>query len=186
MHYDASCWDTNPSPNICFMLAIVYLDYLDLKFHIEKIIHVSASQKRSDDSALLEASLSLLSAAISSSRHLSRNSGAYTDYVWNVRQSLDPSPPAGRLTFSAANSPTSWFSCIQLTRSISYYSTDFQVPRYSLSPLRGVLSWVKILCIPCRGQSCFGSSVRLPQISSLYLNPTMGITHTASREVNSY
>jgi hypothetical protein len=86
MHYDASCWDSNPSPNICFMLAVVNLEYLDLKFNVEKLLHIFASQENlnSDNSALLEAATSLLTAAMSSSRQLSRNSGAYTDYVWNV------------------------------------------------------------------------------------------------------
>ncbi|KAF7533809.1 hypothetical protein G7054_g6761 [Neopestalotiopsis clavispora] len=86
MRYDASCWDTNPSSNICFMLAVVNLEYLDLRFNVEKLLYIFASQENlnSDNSALLEAATSLLTTAMSSSRQLSRNSGAYTDYVWNL------------------------------------------------------------------------------------------------------
>ncbi|KAK3687886.1 hypothetical protein B0T22DRAFT_140580 [Podospora appendiculata] len=84
MRYDHGCWDSNPSPNICFMLLVVYLEYLDIVFLVERLLYirVHASNSQGDDSALLTAAALVLSTTVTSSRHLSRSSGAYIDYVW--------------------------------------------------------------------------------------------------------
>ncbi|KAI1149643.1 hypothetical protein F4825DRAFT_429741 [Nemania diffusa] len=81
LHYDSNCWDANPSSNICFMLLVVYLEYLDLLFNIEKLMHSLTGR---DDSALINTAVSLLNTTVSSVQHFSRNSGAYVDYVWSL------------------------------------------------------------------------------------------------------
>lgn len=69
------------------MLLVVYLEYLDIVFVVERLLHIHSNH---DDSALLTAATSVLSTTVSSSRHLSRNSGAYVDYVWVVRKASNP------------------------------------------------------------------------------------------------
>lgn len=64
------------------MLLVLHLEYLDLSFHIEKLLHIVTNR---DDTGLLVAATSLLSTTVNSSRQLLIKSGAYTDYVWTVR-----------------------------------------------------------------------------------------------------
>lgn len=85
IHYDPSCWKTNPSPQACFMCLVLYLEYLDLNFVIERLVHVHTNR---DDSALLAVAASLLTTA-SSLRHLSQDSGTYEDSMWIVGHHLD-------------------------------------------------------------------------------------------------
>jgi hypothetical protein len=83
VRYESSCWDADTSSNVCFMLLVVYLEYLDIVFLIEETLYTN------DDSRLLKAAGTLLCTAVSSSRHMSRTAGNYTDYVWMVSR---PSP----------------------------------------------------------------------------------------------
>lgn len=72
------------------MLLVVYLEYLDLLFNIEKLMHSLTGR---DDSALINTAVSLLNTTVSSVQHFSRNSGAYVDYVWSVSKSISLSNP---------------------------------------------------------------------------------------------
>ncbi|KAI0975670.1 hypothetical protein F4678DRAFT_276977 [Xylaria arbuscula] len=81
LHYNPSCWDTYASSYICFMLLVIYLEYLDLLFHTEKLIYSFTTR---DDSALISAASVLFTTTASSSRHISRTSGSHSDSVWSL------------------------------------------------------------------------------------------------------
>ncbi|KAI1299760.1 hypothetical protein F5Y03DRAFT_247221 [Xylaria venustula] len=81
LHYVPSCWDTYASSYICFMLLVIYLEYLDLLFHTEKLIYSFTTR---DDSALIAAASLLFTTTASSSRHISRTSGSHSDSVWSL------------------------------------------------------------------------------------------------------
>ncbi|KAK3324469.1 hypothetical protein B0T19DRAFT_464561 [Cercophora scortea] len=133
IRYDHSCWDSsNPSPNICFMLLVVYVEYLDIVFLVERLLYirVHASNSQGDDSALLTAGALVLSTTVTSSRHLSRSSGAYIDYVWVLMFYGLPSATVLALALKRSSSlggralhPLSWPS---MYRQLSALAADLE------------------------------------------------------------
>jgi hypothetical protein len=92
------------------MLLVLYLEYLDLIFLMERLIHIHTNR---DDSALLTAAALVLTTA-RSLRHVSQNAGTYDDSVWIVSDPLTTEYDS---------------SCLMM---VSCCSTVYQVPLSSL------------------------------------------------------
>ncbi|KHN96078.1 uncharacterized protein MAM_06183 [Metarhizium album ARSEF 1941] len=140
LRYDESCWDSPLSSSVCSTLLALYLEYLDLVLHVEKLIHATTTK---NNTAALMAATSLLTAVVTSSKQLLR-CGAYADHVWNLSfyglaagtplvTALKESAELGRNVAC----PLSWS---QLCRELSVLATD----------LEGVVQSGEATCLDCK------------------------------------
>nr|POE56460.1 hypothetical protein CFP56_33432 [Quercus suber] len=61
LQYATSCWESNLSRGVCTMLALVHLNYLQLIFHVNRMLYTGSER---GEIPLLEASLTLLTTVL--------------------------------------------------------------------------------------------------------------------------
>lgn len=81
LHYDRSCWETDTTPAKCLMLLSVYLDYLNSKFHIERLICRFSEAAKAD---LLGISNEMLTTVMVLIKQHNLTRELQRDYAWIV------------------------------------------------------------------------------------------------------